>query len=103
MNNRAAWLPAVFIIEGAAQTVAIIVSGRDRWALERLIAAGERGCTPIDEPAPRWSGYVFNLRQMGVAIETIHERHGGPFAGTHARYVLRSRVTRAEGNREAAE
>jgi hypothetical protein len=64
--------------------------------------AGERGCTPIDEPAPRWSGYVFNLRQMGLEIETVHERHGGPLTGTHARYVLRSRVSRADGSKEAA-
>lgn len=67
----------------------ISVSGRDRWALERLIAAGEFGCTPIDTPGPRWSAYVFNLRGLGVEIETITEAHGGPFKGTHARYVLR--------------
>jgi hypothetical protein len=103
MKPRADWTPAVFIIHGGDSPIAIVVSGRDRWALERLMDAGERGCTPIDEPAPRWSGYVFNLRQMSVAIETIHERHGGPFAGTHARYVLRSRVTRADGSAEAAE
>ena len=103
MKSREDWPPAVFIIDGGGSTDAIIVSGRDWWALERLIDAGARGCTPIDEPAPRWSGYVFNLRQMGVAIETIHERHGGPFAGTHDRYVLRRQVHRAESKPEAAE
>lgn len=71
----------------------ITVSGRDRWALEELIRAGERGCTPIDNPAPRWSGYVFNIRTYGVPVETIRERHYGPFAGRHARYVLRATVT----------
>lgn len=71
-----------------------LISGRDRWALEELMKAGTRGCTPIDNPAPRWSGYVHNLRTLGVDIETIHERHEGPFAGTHGRYVLRSRVLR---------
>jgi hypothetical protein len=103
MSSRSEWTPAVFVIGDGTSPCAIFVSGRDRWALERLMDAGARGCTPIDEPAPRWSGYVFNLRRMGVAIETIHERHGGPFAGTHARYVLRSSVRRADGNREAAE
>jgi hypothetical protein len=67
--------------------------GRDAWALSELVAAGERGCTPIDNPGPRWSGYVFNLRRgHGLVIETVHEPHRGAFPGTHARYVLRSPV-----------
>ncbi|KQZ80940.1 hypothetical protein ASD64_11375 [Mesorhizobium sp. Root157] len=69
------------------------VIGRDAWALKNLIAAGKRGCTPIDHPGPRWSHYVYKLRGMGFIIETVHEEHGGPFAGTHARYVLHSVVT----------
>lgn len=69
------------------------VVGRDAWALLHLIRAGERGCTPITTPGPRWSHYVFKLRRAGFIIETIDENHGGPFAGSHARYVLRSRVT----------
>ena len=69
------------------------VVGRDAWALLNLIERGERGCTPIDTPGPRWSHYVFKLRHAGFIIETIDENHGGPFAGSHARYVLRSRVT----------
>lgn len=76
------------------ETLAIEVAGRDRWALEALIAAGSVGCTPIDTPGPRWSGYVHNLRSLGVPIETIIEAHDGPFRGTHARYVLRARVER---------
>lgn len=69
------------------------VTGRDAWALLQLVEAGERGCTPLDNPGPRWSGYVHNLRHVhGLDIETIHEAHGGPYAGTHARYVLRSLV-----------
>ncbi|MCV0395919.1 MAG: hypothetical protein K5872_06645 [Rhizobiaceae bacterium] len=66
--------------------------GREAWALQNLVRAGEAGCTPIDTPGPRWSHYVFLLRKRGIVVETIHESHGGPFAGTHARYVLRSRV-----------
>jgi hypothetical protein len=70
----------------------VTVSERDAWALRQLLGAGDRGCTPIDNPAPRWSGYVHKLRKLGVHIETIHEAHKGPFPGTHARYVLRSKV-----------
>lgn len=69
-------------------------NGRVRWALENLIEAGEVGCTPIDTPGPRWSHYVWMLRGEGVLIETITEPHGGSFPGTHARYVLRSRIRR---------
>lgn len=71
----------------------IVVKGRDRWALEALMAAGPKGCTPIHSPAPRWAAYIFNLREAGVRIDTITETHAGPFPGHHARYVLRSAVT----------
>lgn len=70
----------------------LIYSGRNAWALFHLMEANENGCTPIDTPGPRWSAYVHNLRRDGVDIETITEPHGGPFSGTHARYVLRSEV-----------
>lgn len=72
------------------------LSGRDAWTMQQLLAAGERGCTPIDNPAPRWSGYVFNLRKVGFDIQTLHEAHKGQFPGTHARYILRSKVTPCE-------
>ena len=98
MADKPNWGMALFTIQHGTNCARIIaVSGRDRWALEALIAAGQRGCTPLDTPGPRWSGYVHNLRNDGVPIETINERHGGPFAGTHARYVLRASVTRFEG------
>lgn len=75
----------------------ILVKGRWRWALECLLRAGPKGCTPIDTPGPRWSGYVHLLRhEYQVEIETIREKHGGPFEGTHARYVLKSGVTPVE-------
>lgn len=73
------------------------LQGRLRWALDRLRQAGPRGVTPIEEPGPRWSAYVFDLRALGVDIETVHEAHGGDYPGTHGRYVLRSAVTRREG------
>jgi hypothetical protein len=71
----------------------ITVNGRLAWAFLMLKDAGETGCTPLDNPGPRWSGYIHKLRTVyGLAIETITEVHGGPFAGRHARYVFRSEV-----------
>lgn len=78
---------------GDGEAFQILVSGRDRWALEELRKAGPKGCTPIDTPAPRWAAYVHDLRSIGVQIETLHEPHEGPFPGFHGRYVLRSTVT----------
>ena len=70
-----------------------VVCGRDAWALLELIKAGSKGCTPIDNPGPRWSAYVHALRfERGLQIETVHEAHKGPFPGNHARYILRSPV-----------
>lgn len=68
-------------------------SGRLAWALRALIAVGEKGCTPIDTPGPRWSAYIYELRKDGLDIETINEAHGGPYPGRHARYVLRTPLT----------
>ena len=74
--------------EGREQTF----DGRAAWALAALITAGENGCTPIDHPGPRWSAYVHKLRRAGLFIETREEKHAGPYAGRHARYVLQSKV-----------
>ncbi|AWC22060.1 hypothetical protein CO731_01516 [Aminobacter sp. MSH1] len=87
-------------IEPDGQTMTI--TGRDAWCLLRLIEAAERGCTPIEQPAPRWSAYVHKLRQFGLYVETIHEGHKGDFPGNHARYVLRSTVTVIDHERAAA-
>src|SRR4051794_11369632 len=84
---------------------AVTVIGRNAWALQQLKAANENGCTPIDNPGPRWSSYVHKLRKVGLAIETLIEKHGGAFAGEHARYILRTDIKiieeRAEDTREA--
>lgn len=73
----------------------ITVKGRCRWALDNLIRAGLNGCTPIDHPGPRWSAYRWSLvHEHQVEIETRHEKHGPPFDGTHARYILISKVER---------
>lgn len=66
--------------------------GRFAWALSELIRAGQKGVTPIERPAPRWSHYVFRLRRDGVGIATVEEPHGGSYAGRHARYVLTTPV-----------
>ncbi|SIS59049.1 winged helix domain-containing protein [Paracoccus saliphilus] len=101
MNEQRQWPAQAFTVQNRPKPPAIIVvQGRVRWALESLLRAGSKGCTPIDTPGPRWSAYVFKLRKQGVCIETIHENHKGPFPGNHARYVLRSYVT--PGRRAAA-
>lgn len=86
------------ITHPSAQPVTITVTGRTAWALLSLMRSGAKGCTPIDRPAPRWSDYIFRLRKQGVNVETIDENHGGSFAGTHAKYVLRDMVTVGGGN-----
>jgi hypothetical protein len=80
--------------EGGGESFTIEAGGREAWALDMLTEAGPRGCTPIEQPAPRWSAYVHRLRGFGVPIETINEPHGGAFAGTHGRYVLRARAVK---------
>ncbi len=76
----------------------LTLTGRDAWTLERLVEAGATGCTPIEQPAPRWSAYVHRLRGMGVFIITHMEPHGGEFPGRHARYVLGCTVERMLGD-----
>jgi hypothetical protein len=78
------------------------LAGREEWALANLLSAGPLGCTPIDHPGPRWSDYVFKLRRRGINVETITEAHDGPYAGHHARYVLRDRVESLDPEQRAA-
>ena len=73
----------------------VYLRGRQAWALDRLAEAGPKGCTPKDEPAPRWSSYVHILRGHGVPILTHRRRHGGAFPGVHGVYTLAARVRRA--------
>jgi winged helix domain-containing protein len=68
-------------------------SGRDAWALSRLINAGSCGLTTIDHPAPRWSHYIYKLRKAGLTISTDYESHKGEFPGRHGRYRLETPVT----------
>jgi len=77
----------------------LALTGRKAWALAELVKAGADGCTPITHPGPRWSAYVHGLRhEYQLKIDTVHEKHSGPFPGCHARYVLRSDVQVAESN-----
>ncbi len=69
------------------------LKGREAWTLSCLIEAGESGLTPLDRPAPRWSGYVYALRKRGLDIDTVDERHSGPYPGAHGRYILRTPLT----------
>ena len=76
-----------------ANGTTITVLGRDAWTLLELVKAGSKGCTPIDNPGPNWSDYVFNLKRAhGLNIETRHEHHRGTFPGNHARYVLHTPI-----------
>ena len=87
-----------FVLQGPDTPLQILeLAGREEWALSHLLTAGERGCAPIDTPGPRWSDYVFKLRRRGINVETITEAHSGPYAGHHARYVLRSGVESLSG------
>lgn len=97
MSNAKLTFTAVVHLDDAADWRISLV-GREAWALLQLVEAGPTGCTPIENPAPRWSHYTWLLRGHGFAVDTIHEDHGGPFSGTHARYVLRNNVGLEGGN-----
>lgn len=87
-RRRSAQRKITAIVDGSRKTF----EGRFGWSLVELVNAGERGVTPIERPAPRWSHYIFRLRREGVRIETIPEQHGGIYSGRHGRYRLRSTV-----------
>lgn len=70
----------------------VVVSNRVRRALDPLRTAS---CTPIDNSAPRWSAYIFDLRGMGIEAETIHQPDEGELSGSHGCCVLRSTVMHA--------
>jgi hypothetical protein len=75
------------------ETRSITLAGRFAWCLEKLLTAGERGITALDETGPRLSHYVLVLRRRyGLIIETREEKHGGQFSGWHGRYVLHTKA-----------
>lgn len=75
--------------DGSNQTF----QGREAWTLRHLLSAGSIGITTLEQPAPRWSHYVFKLRKAGLVISTDREMHGGAYPGSHGRYRLETPVT----------
>ena len=75
-------------LEGGDAPRTFYLNGRLGWTFYELHTAGKRGVTPVERPAPRWSGYVHDLRGMGIAIDTEMVPHGGTYSGHHARYRL---------------
>jgi hypothetical protein len=90
-RNRTA--PVIGLIVKQQDGSMLDLKGREAWSLHELIRSGASGCTPIDNPALRWSDCIFKLRKRGLNVETIHEAHKGAFAGTHGRYILRTPLT----------
>ncbi|WP_347376819.1 hypothetical protein [Ensifer sp. Root1252] len=84
------------IVENGEAGQPITVVGRDAWCLKELLAAGQRGITSLQNPAPRLGHYIWKLRRFGFAIETTHENHAGDYPGHHARYRLHSEVVLSE-------
>jgi hypothetical protein len=75
--------------EIGAEAKRVTLVGRFAQTLERLIAAGPKGITALDHPGTRLSHYVWKLRhEHGLTISADDEKHGGEFAGHHARYRL---------------
>lgn len=68
-------------------------SGRVSWTLRNRLIAGRAGVATIDQPAPRWSHYIFKLRNAGLVITTEYEPNSGAFPGTHDRYRLETPLT----------
>jgi hypothetical protein len=67
--------------------------GRPAWTLNKLISAGMGGISAAELPAGiRLSHYILKLRQGGIPVATDREKHGGKFAGNHARYRLETNL-----------
>ena len=72
---------------------AVNVNGREAQTIVALVNAGPKGITSLDTFRAGWAvrlgAYIFDLRQMGVPIETTREPHNG---GNHARYRLTGQI-----------
>jgi hypothetical protein len=80
-------------IETGEMPITLHLKGRLAWTMLELVKAGDKGITPLHNPAPRVSHYVMTLRRKGVAIETDMQPHGGAFPCEHGVYRLKSAVT----------
>jgi hypothetical protein len=83
---------ALHAVDGTVQLLEL--AGREECALSHLLGAGDHKCKPIDAPVWRWSNDMFKLRRRAVDIATLNKPHGGPYAGTQTRYVLKSTIER---------
>lgn len=75
----------------AGETI-IRANGREALTLLTLVERGSKGVSGLDfpgGPAYRLGAYVFDLRGMGVGIETRMEEHS---VGHHGRYFLTTPV-----------
>ena len=86
---------------GGEHSRSFTLSGRVGQTINALMQAGSKGITPLDNPTLRLAAYIHSLREMGFTIDTEIEPHGGPYAGHHARYRLRSIVLRTETDKKA--
>ena len=80
-------------IETDEAPITLYLKGRLAWMMQELVAAGDKGISPLHNPAPRASHYVMSFRRKGGIIETDTQRHGGAFPGVHGTYRLKSVVT----------
>ncbi len=80
-------------IETGETPITLNLKGRLAWTMLELVKAGEKGITPLHNPAPRVSHYVMTLRRKGVDIDTDMQPHGGALTGEHGVYRLKSAVT----------
>jgi hypothetical protein len=86
-------VPSLFkIYPPEGEPFELAVRGRIAWMLDKLLEAQTEGFTSKDAPGARVSDYVRRLRVAGVPIETVRIEHGGPFPGTHGKYVLKAKV-----------
>ncbi len=63
---------------------------RSRYSLRHLVNAGPAGITTLEQPAPRWSHYVFKLRKAGLVISTDRESHSIGGCGPILKPLLRA-------------
>ena len=92
-------LPKLYRIcnDHADEPTRILLRGRNVETLERLIIAGPCGIIAAEfKSGTRLAAYIFELRELGCSIETRMESHEGPYAGRHARYILKSIVKRGD-------
>jgi Helix-turn-helix domain len=74
------------------------VTGQTARALQALVAADKGGVTALEVStwALRLGAYVFELRKLGLSIETIREKHN-ELGDWHGRYILQTPVQILEG------